>query len=79
VFKRFFRVTFKLGLIAAVGFGIAVVVKKLTAPADTAVPIEPWPPLPTQTASPGPGAAPTPTPTNTNGDTASDESPASTS
>ena len=69
MFKRFFRVTFKLGLIAAVGFGIAVVVKKLTAPADTAVPIEPWPPLPSQS----------PTPTNTNGDTATDESPASTS
>lgn len=69
MFQRFFRVTFKLGLIAAVGFGIAMVVKRLTAPADTAVPIEPWPPLPSQTT----------TPTYTNGDTATDESPASTS
>ena len=69
MFKRLFRVMFKLGLIAAIGFGIAVVVKRLTAPADTAVPIEPWPPLPSQS----------PTPTHTNGETAADESPASTS
>jgi len=45
VFRRLFRVTFKLGMIAAIGFGIAVVVRKLTAPADNAPPIEPWPPL----------------------------------
>jgi hypothetical protein len=54
VFRKFFRLTFKLALIAAIGFGIAVVVKKLTAPADTAVPLEPWPPLstdPTASAS----------------------------
>ena len=69
MFRRLFRVTLKLGLIALVGFGIAVVVKKLTAPADTAAPIEPWPPLPSD---------PTP-PTNTNGETADDESTASTS
>jgi hypothetical protein len=45
VFRKFFRLTFKLTLIAGIGFGIAVVVKKLTAPADTPVPLEPWPPL----------------------------------
>jgi hypothetical protein len=70
VFRRLFRVTFKLGVIAAVGFGIAVVVKRLTAPADTSAPIEPWPPLPAEKA----------VPTNTNGDAATtDESTASTS
>jgi hypothetical protein len=42
VLRRLLRLTFKLGLIALIGFGIAVVVKKLTAPADTPLPIEPW-------------------------------------
>jgi hypothetical protein len=69
VFRRLFRVTLKLGLIALVGVGIAVVVKKMTAPADTAAPIEPWPPLP-------PEGAPS---TQTNGETAAAESTASTS
>ena len=51
MFRRLFRLTFKLTLIAAIGFGIAVVVKKLTAPADTPVPLEPWPPLQTDPAA----------------------------
>lgn len=45
VFKRLSRVVFRLALIAAIGYGIAVVVKKLTAPADDSAPIDPWPPL----------------------------------
>jgi hypothetical protein len=45
VFRRLLRVTVKLGIIAAVGFGIAVVVKKLTAPAESPYSPEPWPPL----------------------------------
>jgi hypothetical protein len=45
VFKRLLRVTIKLGLIAAIGFGVAVVVRKLTAPADSPAGLEPWPPL----------------------------------
>jgi hypothetical protein len=87
VFRRLFRVTFKLALIAAIGFGIAVVVKKLTAPADTPVPLEPWPPLPTDpsTASAPAGAAETTeasaAPDSTNGETApgADESKETTS
>ncbi len=39
-------------LIVAIGVGIAIVVKKLTTPADIAVPIEPWPPLPSENAMP---------------------------
>jgi hypothetical protein len=69
-----FRVTFKLTLIAAVGYGIAMAVKKLTAPADTGVPIEPWPPLPADAAT----AAATDS-SSTNGDAAADPSSAATS
>ncbi|WP_334143401.1 hypothetical protein [Rhabdothermincola sp.] len=47
--RRVFRITFKLGLIAAVGVGIAVVVKKLTAPPEVPASLEPWPPLSTET------------------------------
>jgi len=42
VLRRLLRLTFKLGLIALIGFGIAVVVRKLTAPADTPLAVEPW-------------------------------------
>ena len=45
MFRRLLRVTVKLGIIAAIGFGIAVVVKKLTAPAEAPYSPEPWPPL----------------------------------
>jgi hypothetical protein len=46
MFRRLIRLTFKLAVIAAIGYGIAVVVKKLTAPPDgTSAPLEPWPPL----------------------------------
>jgi hypothetical protein len=46
--RRLFRFTFKLGAIVAVGVGIAVVVKKLTAPPeDSSASLEPWPPLKT--------------------------------
>jgi hypothetical protein len=46
MFKRLLRLTFKLAIIAAIGYGIAVVVKRLTAPPDgTSAPLEPWPPL----------------------------------
>jgi hypothetical protein len=46
MFRRLLRLTFKLAVIAAIGYGIAVVVKKLTAPPDgTSAPLEPWPPL----------------------------------
>lgn len=47
--RKVFRITFKLGLIAAVGVGIAVVVKKLTAPPEAPASLEPWPPLSTET------------------------------
>jgi hypothetical protein len=52
VFKRLFRVVFRLALIAAIGYGIAVAVKKLTAPADGPLPIEPWPPLAPEPTAP---------------------------
>lgn len=52
MFKRLFRVVFRLTLIAAVGYGIAVAVKKLTAPADGPLPIEPWPPLAPEPTAP---------------------------
>lgn len=45
VFRRLSRVVFRLTLIAAIGYGIAVVVKKVTGPADAPMPIDPWPPL----------------------------------
>jgi hypothetical protein len=48
MFRRLIRLTFKLAVIAAIGYGLAVVVKKLTAPPDgTSAPLEPWPPLET--------------------------------
>lgn len=51
-FRRLFRVTLKLGMLAAIGIGVAVVVKRLTTPpAEPAVPLEPWPPLRTDTPS----------------------------
>lgn len=74
MFRRLLRVTFKLTLIAAVGYGIAMVVKKLTAPADTGMPMEPWPPLPSDAATPAAAD-----PSSTNGDTAADPSAAPTS
>lgn len=49
MFRRVFRITFKVGLIAAVGVGIAMVVKKLTAPPEVPASLEPWPPLSTET------------------------------
>jgi hypothetical protein len=55
VLGRLLRVTVKLGVIAAVGFGIAVVVKKLTAPADAPYASEPWPPLQTDESGNGYG------------------------
>jgi hypothetical protein len=42
VFRRLLRLTVKVGLIALVGFAIATVVKRLTAPADAPLPVEPW-------------------------------------
>jgi hypothetical protein len=45
VFRRVARITFKLGIIAAVAVGVAVVVKKLTAPPPPPASLEPWPPL----------------------------------
>jgi hypothetical protein len=56
MFRRVFRITFKLGVIAAIGVGIAVVVKKLTAPPEIPASLEPWPPLSTE--SPVTSAAP---------------------
>lgn len=50
VLRRLLRLTFKLGLIALIGFGIAVLVRKFTAPADTPVPAEPWPPSQTESS-----------------------------
>jgi hypothetical protein len=53
MFRRVFRLTVKLGVIAAVGVGIAVAVKKLTAPpVDTSASLEPWPPLRTEPTTP---------------------------
>lgn len=43
--RRFFRLLFKLGLLAAIGVGVALVVKKLTAPPLPSDELEPWPPL----------------------------------
>jgi hypothetical protein len=52
MFRRVLRLTVKLGIIAAVGIGIAVVVKKLTAaPADSSGSLEPWPPLKTDAST----------------------------
>ncbi len=51
--RRFFRVVFKLGLLAGIGVGVAVAVKKLTAPPPLPDELEPWPPL-----SPEPAEAP---------------------
>lgn len=74
MFRRLFRLTFKLTLIAAIGFGIAVVVKKLTAPADTPVPLEPWPPLQTDpsvgASAAADATASAPGPDSTNGEAA---------
>lgn len=44
MFRRLLRVTLKLALIAAVGFAVAAVVKKLTTPPPLPE-AEPWPPL----------------------------------
>jgi len=53
--RRVLRITFKIGVIAAIGVGIAVVVKKLTAPPeDTTSSLEPWPPLSTDTPATSP-------------------------
>lgn len=56
--RRVLRVSIRIGVIAAIGIGIAVVVKKLTAPpADTSSSLEPWPPLSTDIGtSTSPGA-----------------------
>jgi len=50
--RRFFRLLFKLGLLAAIGVGVALAVKKLTAPPLPTDELEPWPPL-----SPEPGTS----------------------
>ena len=60
VFKRLLRVTVKLGLIAAIGFGVAVVVRKLTAPAASPSAPEPWPPLQADERADGNGTDATP-------------------
>ena len=52
MFRRVARITFKLGLIAAVAVGVAVVVKKLTAPPPAPASLEPWPPLATEAPAP---------------------------
>jgi len=52
VFKRLFRVVFRLAVIAAIGYGIAMVVKKLTAPAEAPLPVDPWPPLAPEPTTP---------------------------
>jgi hypothetical protein len=56
MFRRVFRVTLKLGIIAAVGVGIAIVVKRLTTPPEVAFerPDSPWPSVsvPSQPAEP---------------------------
>jgi hypothetical protein len=50
--RRVLRLSVRIGVIAAIGVGIAVVVKKLTAPpADTSSSLEPWPPLSTDTTT----------------------------
>lgn len=43
--RRFFRLIFKLGLLAAIGVGVALAVKKLTAPPPLPDELEPWPPI----------------------------------
>jgi hypothetical protein len=43
---QFFRTILKLGLLAAIGIGVALAVKKLTAPPPLPDELEPWPPLP---------------------------------
>lgn len=67
MFRRVLRVTIKLGLIAAVGVGIAVVVKKLTAPPADSSSLEPWPPLKTDSSRSDEDAS-------SNGDSANTES-----
>jgi hypothetical protein len=57
MFRRLIRLTLKLAVIAAIGYGIAVVVKKLTAPPDgTSAPLEPWPPLESERTAESSGA-----------------------
>ena len=58
--KRLFRLLFKLGVLAAIGFGIAMAIKKLTATPEMAeMPLEPWPPLePNPASSVDNGSAP---------------------
>lgn len=52
MFRRVLRLTVKLGVIAAIGVGIAMVVKKFTQTPDLpAAPLEPWPPLATDDAA----------------------------
>jgi hypothetical protein len=47
VFGRLLRLTIRLGVIAGIGVGIALVVKKLTqTPSGPPAQLEPWPPLP---------------------------------
>ncbi len=48
--RRFFRLVFKLGLLAAIGVGVALAVKKLTAPPPLPDELEPWPPINTDPA-----------------------------
>lgn len=55
--RRLFRLIVKLGIIAGVGIGIALVVKKLTAAPEPPAPLEPWPPL-----DPEPIPEPSPSP-----------------
>jgi hypothetical protein len=67
MFRRVFRLTIRLGLIAAVGVGIAIVVKKLTTPPESpsTADLEPWPPLETSGGSPGNGEVATAATTTT--------------
>jgi hypothetical protein len=53
MFRRVFRLTVKLGIIVGVGVGVALVVKKLTAPpVDTSASLAPWPSLETDASAP---------------------------
>lgn len=72
--RRVLRISLKLGLIAAIGIGIAVVVKKLTAPpSDTAAPLEPWPPLSTETTTGTEAVEPVAEPAGTTGNGPAEE------
>jgi hypothetical protein len=72
--RRFFRLIFKLGLLAAIGVGVALAVKKLTAPPATPDDLEPWPPINPEPAITEPGTSVDDlTPGSTNGTSGSSE------